>query len=324
MTIAVIAAVTGLQSTGTIAMAQSTLESSFHDAANGTGEAYLAARKAIDAHGPEALVVFDEQRRSQDWRTVLTAEILTARLKAPEVFGQCHDAVWGKLVGPPQITSTFPPPRRIRELQYIGPVAAFCLLEMAWKTHEFGGPQERESIFGALAVLKNVGAVPPLIELLNGDGDPDIAMRSASVLGALKDARAIPPLLAELGTTKVPPQVRAAAALSLGSLKAGQAASKLREIAADEHADVLLRKSAVRALGELGDAGAVPGLLHLLKQRHELTFELTVLEVAGRLGGHADLDPLAEIEARHPEEPVREAAKEAAGEIKARASEKRE
>jgi len=51
----------------------------------------------------------------------------------------------------------------------------------------------------------------------------------------------------------------------------------------------------------------------------ELTFELTVLEVAGRLGGPSDLDMLADVEARHPEEPVREAAKEAAGEIKTRA-----
>jgi hypothetical protein len=304
-------------------MAEATLETEFRNAVNESGDAYREARKAILARGLASEPFLDAQRSSADWKISLTADILAGWLKTPALFDKCTDAVRGNLVDRVPITGRFPPKRRIAEISHLGKAVTPRLLEMVWKTGEYGGPQERESIFGGLAVLKDNRSVVPLIDLMRTAPEEDIRGWAASTLGPLKDPRAVSPLLEVLRNHTAPAELRASAAMSLGSLGAKEAVAELRTIALNEHVDLDLRKSAVRSLGDLGDSDSAEPLLRVLSRPHDLAFELVLLEAVGKMGAPSILPKLDDLELNHREAAVREAAKEAAGEIKERAGAKR-
>jgi hypothetical protein len=305
-------------------MAESSLETEFREAAHQSNDAYREARKAILERGSGAIAFLDEQRRSNDWKISLTADILSGWLKTPTLFDKCTEAVQGNLLDRIPITGSFPPKRRISEIQRLGKTVTPRLLEMAWKTGEYGGPQERESIFGGLAVLKDDRSVVPLIDLMRTAPDEGIRGWAASTLGMLKDSRAVQPLLDVFRNENSPAELRAAAAMSLGNLSAKQAVPELRMVALNERSDLDLRKAAVRSLGDLGDSDSAERLLSVLSQPHDLAFELVLLEVVGKIGDPSILPKLDDLEAKHQEAPVREAAKEAADEIKERLGVKRD
>ena len=311
------------QSTGDIAMAEASLETEFRNAVQESGDAYREARKTILARGSAAEPFLQAQLASGDWKIALTANILDGWLKTPALFDKCTDAVQGNLVDRLPITGSFPPKRRIAEIRLLGKVVTPRLLEMVWKTGEYGGPQERGSIFGGLAVLKDERSVVPLIDLMRTAPEEDIRGWAASTLGPLKDARADSPLLDVLRSQTAPAELRASAAMSLGTLGAKEAVPELRTIALNDHADLDLRKSAVRSLGDLGDSASAEPLLRVLSRPHDLAFELVILEAVGKIGSPSILPRLDDLEVNHHEEAVREGAKEAADEIKERSGAKR-
>jgi hypothetical protein len=308
---------------GDIGMAETSLETEFRNATQQTGDAYLETRKTILARGLAAEPFLQAQILAGDWKISVTADILSGWLKTPALFDECTDAVRGNLLDRIPITGSFPPKRRIAEISRLGKEVTPCLLEMVWKTREYGGPQERESIFGGLAVLKDERSVVPLIDLMRTAPDEDIRGWAASTLGRLKDARAASPLLDVLRNHTAPAELRASAAMSLGSLGAKEAVPELRTIALNDHADLDLRKSAVRSLGDLGDSASAEPLLRVLSRPHDLAFELVILDAVGKIGSPSVLPRLDDLEVNHHEAAVREGAKEAADEIKERSGAKR-
>jgi hypothetical protein len=304
-------------------MAETTLETEFRNAVSENGEAYRDARKTILARGPEAGAFLEAQRRSADWKTSLAAAILAGWLQTPALFEQCTEIVRGNLHDRLPITGSFSADRRIDEIQGLGKAVTPRLLEMVWKTREYGVPKERETIFGALTELRDERSVSPLIDLMRTAPEEDIRGWAASTLGSLKDPRAVPPFLEVLRNHTTPAELRASAAMSLGSLGAKEAVPELRTIALNEHADLDLRKSAARSLGDLGDVDSAEPLLRVLSRPHDLAFELVLLEAVGKIGAPSILPKLDDLELNHQEAAVREAAKEAAGEIKERAGAKR-
>jgi hypothetical protein len=73
----------------------------------------------------------------------------------------------------------------------------------------------------------------------------------------------------------------------------------------------------------LGDVDSADPLLRVLSRPHDLAYELVLLEAVGKMGAPSILPKLDDLELNHHEAAVREAAKEAAGEIKERAGAKR-
>jgi hypothetical protein len=309
--------------TGDIGMAEASLETEFRNAVQQSGEAYRDTRKTILARGSGAEPFLQAQLLARDWKISLTADILAGWLKTPALFDKCTDAVRGNIVDRIPITGSFSPKRRIAEINRLGRAVTPRLLEMVWKTGEYGGAQERESIFGGLAVLKDERSVVPLIDLMRTAPEEDIRGWAAITLGPLKDERALSPLIEVLRDHAAPEELRASAATSLASLGAKEAVPELRTVAFDEHLDLDLRSSAVRSLGDLGDSDSAKPLLSILSRPHDLAFELVILDAVGKIGSPSILPQLDDLEEKHQEEAVREGAKEAADEIKERSGAKR-
>jgi HEAT repeat protein len=158
--------------------------------------------------------------------------------------------------------------------------------------------------------------VVPLVETMltpakRGTMEESIREWAASTLGPLQDPRAVAPLLAVLRDRAAPEMLRAAAAVSLAKLHAREAIPDLRNMAADRSAHVEYRKAAVGAIGELNDAASAEGLLRMLPATADLSFRLYVLGIVGDIAGANVLPELKKVEQQHPDEPVRDAAKEA-------------
>jgi hypothetical protein len=303
-------------------MAEATLETEFGDAVREHGDLYREARKAILGRGLSTLPFLQAQSKSADWRISLTANILAGWLQTPALFDQCTEYVHGKMPGRVPITGSFTASHRISAIEELGKAVTPRLLEMAWKTHEYGAPPELESIFGGLTVLQDDRSVLPLIDLMRTAPEEAVRGWAANTLGMLKDERAVTPLLDVLRDRSAPEDLRASAAMSLGGLGAKKAVPELRSVALNEHLDLNLRSSAVRSLGSLGDADSANPLLSILSQPHDLAFELVILDAVGKIGRPSILHELEALEASHQTEAVREGAREAADEIKERSGAK--
>ncbi len=296
----------------------STLEDEFAIAVAQEGDAYRAARTAILQRGQPALPFLRMQQTSPDWLTVMTASILIGWLTEQPLFEQCTAAIVGDLAGPVPITGSFPARRRVAAVTRLGTAVTPRLLEMALKTKELGDAEQTAAIFGSLLALKDPRAVVPLIETMKTSADDIVGGWATSTLGPLQDRRAAGPLVAILRDPAAPETRRAAAAISLGTLGVRDALPALRAVVADRSANPGFRKAAIGAIGDLGDADSAEMLLATLPGTPELTYQLNVLTVVGDIGGANVLPALQEIERRHPEEPVRDYAKEARERIEER------
>jgi len=127
--------------------------------------------------------------------------------------------------------------------------------------------------FLAADTLKRIGAraVDPVAAKL-GEGPPEIRRRIAELVGDLPESREEPRVLEKLGTAAEHDEawiVRAQSARALGARAArrpekGYAAAVLCRAISDPDAEV--RKTALRALADLGDASAVPALIRALER----------------------------------------------------------
>ena len=104
-----------------------------------------------------------------------------------------------------------------------------------------------------------------LLALLQGDGTMTRAF-AARGLGAVKEPRAVAPLMAALSNDKEVVNVRVEATRALAELSASEAAEALIKIVANLRNDPNLRLEAVTALGQLRAAAAGDLLLDLLTE----------------------------------------------------------
>lgn len=133
----------------------------------------------------------------------------------------------------------------------------------------------RDDIVAFLAAdtLKRIGApaVDPVAAKL-GQGAPEVRRRVAELVGELPESSEEPRVLEKLGSAAEHDEawiVRAQSARALGSRAArrpekGYAAAVLCRALGDPDAEV--RKTALRALADLGDASAVPALIRALER----------------------------------------------------------
>ena len=136
-------------------------------------------------------------------------------------------------------------------------------------------PEEKGAVARALGDLKDPACVPALAEALDMTSSDGATSRMnsaiAQVLGSLGDPRAVPALLKLLKSKD--DYVRIDAIQALGALKAKDAVEPLMELALDDASSPQVNRRAVAALGDIGDAKAVPVLLKALyKQRGNQSF----------------------------------------------------
>ncbi len=136
-------------------------------------------------------------------------------------------------------------------------------------------PEDKGAVARALGDLKDPACVPALADALDLSASDGATSRMnsaiAQVLGSLGDPRAVPALLKLLKSKD--DYVRIDAIQALGALKAQDAVEPLMELALDDASSPQVNRRAVAALGDIGDAKAVPVLLKALyKQRGNQNF----------------------------------------------------
>lgn len=140
-----------------------------------------------------------------------------------------------------------------------------------------------------IQVLAQHGAdtLAPLLELLT-DEAAELRSYAARALGERGDRRAIPGLLAALDDCDA--NVRYHAIEALGKLQAVEAVDSLAAVA--ESRDFFVAFPALYALGSIGDRRVAPRLVPLLA---DAWLRLAAVQALGRLGGEAEVTPLAEL-----------------------------
>jgi HEAT repeat protein len=136
-------------------------------------------------------------------------------------------------------------------------------------------PEEKGALARALGDLKDPASVQPLQDALDLSATDGATSRMnsaiAQALGTIGDPRAVPGLLRLLKSKD--DYVRIDAIQALGSLKAAEAVLPMMELALDDASSPQVNRRAVAALGDIGDARAVPVLLKALyKQRGTQNF----------------------------------------------------
>jgi len=136
-------------------------------------------------------------------------------------------------------------------------------------------PEVKANLAHLLGDLKDPASVQPLIDVLDlGNTDSASNNMNKEIAGALArigDPRAIPALMRLLGSRDA--YVRIEAINGLGSTRAKEALEPLMAIANDDSGEPFVCKKAIQALGEIGDARAVPVLIRMMfKERRGVTF----------------------------------------------------
>ena len=151
----------------------------------------------------------------------------------------------------------------------------------------------------ALKVLKDVGkpAVMPLITALNGDNET-IMWKAATILGEIRDKRAVEPLVGLLLDESKDEWDRGYyIAAALGSIGDARAVEPLIKLASKHIEDQLTCRS-VGALGDIGDHKAVEPLIDILEDRATIDCSHLRLETCWALRKLKDaktVEPLIKI-----------------------------
>lgn len=149
----------------------------------------------------------------------------------------------------------------------------------------------REARDRAERALVAIGSpsVDPLIQLLLSK-NAEIRWQAASMLGDLKDRRAVEPLIRSLEDTDG--FVRHTAVFSLRQLNDVRAVMPLIKLLSDD--DPLVRRAAASTLGELKDPRAVEPLIKLLADSDK-GVRWTAIERLGNLKDKRAIEPLREL-----------------------------
>ncbi|MDD5679538.1 MAG: HEAT repeat domain-containing protein, partial [Kiritimatiellae bacterium] len=184
----------------------------------------------------------------------------------------------------------------VQELGRIGNAKAAPTLVKALKDAD---TEVRVNAILGLGWMQSSEAVPALVEIAGGD-DLRLRRRAVQALGQIGDPRAIPALNASISHRDY--FVSENAILALGWLKAKTAAPELLKIVTSFDAQNAeqrgLMLAAIRALGHIGDAAALPALEKLAKEADDFPLSRrgnkkisNIYSTAQSLGlqGHAEL-----------------------------------
>ncbi|MCP4695648.1 MAG: NACHT domain-containing protein [Gammaproteobacteria bacterium] len=170
----------------------------------------------------------------------------------------------------------------------------------------------------ALGNLKDLGAVPELIEVLRLDGFTSVRWRAAEALGNLNDPASVPALLNAL-KHDADVTVRGRTAEALGHFKPIEVLAALLD-ALKNGALPTVRWRTAEALGNLKDTHAVPALLRALKEDMDNAVRWSAAEALGRIKDSSAVPALLSTLKEDVDASVRWSAAEALGHLRDRSA----
>jgi hypothetical protein len=266
----------------------------FDDAVAGHQDTYRAARDAILALGDTILPALQRRAADPDWRVSLTAEMLSTRLRQGAL---CDDAArqiearWVQEQPVKPITGELSAVKRARLVAALGPAVTPCLLEMLLKTREYKDPIQIDAILFSLNNLHDRRATLPLLDLAqNPARDLHERAMALSVVGGLKDERAVEPLIRRVESRDA--DLREQSAVALGAIGDRRAFEPLSAALSDRQNSVPLRRDAAYALGLLGDERARAPLVRAMEAGEDEKLVLAAVDALGKTGDSSTLEPL--------------------------------
>jgi HEAT repeat protein len=165
-------------------------------------------------------------------------------------------------------------------------------------------PEVKAAVARTLAGLKSPSSVQPLESAVDwgasGTAANQLNKEVAAALGEIGDSKAVPVLVRLLKSRDN--YTRVAAMESLGRLRATEAVEPLIQLALDGGLEPFLNKKAIEALGEIGDARAVPALVRMLtNERRGVSFYMESSFALFQVGQPAADALLAVLEGRDAE-----------------------
>jgi HEAT repeat protein len=149
----------------------------------------------------------------------------------------------------------------------------------------------RAAAAGALGRLHDVASVGALARVAGADKRPFVRKTAASALGEIGDRAGVPALVERVRRER-DSEVRAAAVIALGAIGDPSATAALRERLSD--GDAFVRREAVRALGRVGAAEALPDIVARLREDREAEVRRRAAEALGALGDERAREALRE------------------------------
>jgi HEAT repeat protein len=236
-------------------------------------------------------------------RLIATLSLVLALLALPGCKGDpSTPAYWEK-----RLSKAHKPQEKMRVVEdlrgseYLN--AGFLPLLHTWLAEE-RKPEVRAVVVRTLAGLKSPASVEPLEGAVDwgaaGTAANQLNKEVASALGEIGDRKAVPVLVRLLKSRDN--YTRMAAMDALGRLRAAEAVEPLIQLALDGGLEPLLNKKAIEALGEIGDARAVPALVRMLtNERRGVSFYVESSFALFQVGQPAADALLAVLEGRDAE-----------------------
>jgi HEAT repeat protein len=179
--------------------------------------------------------------------------------------------------------------------------------------YQAGTPTRSISLLGS---LKDRRALPILLDALKKRKDSYYRLTVINAIGDMGDKEAEEPLLQILVDDKEYPGPRNAAAMALGRIGAGEAVDPLIRVLEDKKDEKHARVGAAVALGMLKKKKAVEPLISILKDNQEDTqLRISAASSLGNIGDERAIEPL-EVAMKDPSSYLRHAVEIALRKIK--------
>ncbi|WP_235031013.1 HEAT repeat domain-containing protein [Nonomuraea solani] len=295
-------------------------EQLFQTCVNETREPYAVARDALRDQGDEAvppLLAKVSESSDDDWLPRIVAQMVLGWIVRTDLYEQVGHILRrpGRTAGPRPVSLVPAPTAAAVALSGLGADVVPRLIEILVKTHEWDGERESSAVMLALDYLRDRRAVMPLLDLAAPGGDARRRMLAMSTLGGLGDQAAFEVAKQALDDRGNSARLRGMAAVCLGRIGDPAAGQALRAAAAAPVArnaavtteDLILRQSAIRAMGYLGAPGDATELKEMLDQESNVALGLELVGALTRLR-----EPEALRQCGNENTVVREAAEEAA------------
>lgn len=298
----------------------SNFEDLFQMAVTTSGESYKSYKTSILDMGQTSIPKLKEKIQKEDnWRGVLTAEILLGWLTHEALYKECSNYVKGvwpmKGLGRP-ITGKPNATARANMLYSLGSDVIPRLFEMLVKTGEYTNQTEMGAITGALRYFRDPKTIPPLIEILENEKEQDpLRVLVLGVMGEFDDDRTRESILKILSNKENSDQLRGSAGIILSSLKENRSLPPLTEIVRNPDNSQSLKLDAFLALGELGNEQAVKTLHDQLIYESDEVLIQAIISALGKVGNKSSIKILEEACKKYKDEDICEAVEDAKEEI---------
>lgn len=237
---------------------------------------------------------------AEDWETRLGAEILLGWSSNRDDYVMCAIYARGDRPGPRSIVG-YRSFDRAKDIAARGTAMTPRLLELLLKTEECTGDEEIDSLFEALALLRDPRSADAMAFLADSIAPRDLRGGALRVLAALGDARTVEPALKIIRGRGEPLLLRTIAMRALAAVNTAGGGALLLDLLEQGDLPRELRQVAAEALYRRADPTTRAGLLEALTRVRDASILPTLVLAIGEVGTSDDALLLANYAAVAPE-----------------------